>query len=398
MRERLFPQRGRHVLAAILLLTSAVAALIAWRAALPEGVPSPHAFASKPSSAESEAEERPVQIADPVRATERIQITDPRGLAEIEETLARIAEGATKRRGAALIPNPRAEAMKRTAQLTLEELVWDLGEYWTSRGYVFASEHFEPSDSSWFAAALLGNVEVARLIEEGRRQPRLVHELLQDRVLRIWGGWAFFWQKRGIRFPPLPPAKGDGEHEKSVTELLKEGESTAYVFPAASLFIMVNINDDTALDIVAEILRNEPEPYKPAYRGATEGCRGQAPSSGILVWAVDCFLSRWKEDELPEAARPLLAKHRELTAGFNISSTAEKMSSWSTTWSVHDIYVSMLGLDVSDVETLDVVGIPPDLDKTTDSARREEILRNFARIYDCIGRRWDVLEKYRVQR
>jgi hypothetical protein len=155
-------------------------------------------------------------------------------------------------KGLALEPNPRKVAKKFVRDLSVEELIGELGHAWTS-STPFCGIARNETSIAWLRYSLMSNLRVKRVILEGRKNPERVGSLVCTDLMRRTNQWQDTVQ-----------AYEDAYHEKGSLRYLvgDNGKKVAsgafekycqdkYAIPA-DIFILMNIDYSKGLDTLVD--------------------------------------------------------------------------------------------------------------------------------------------------
>jgi len=320
----------------------------------------------------------PTETAPPYSHRRPVALEDPQGVSRIENEVLRPMEGLLERlsqSGAPYMSNPQRFMIEATAKQSTEEVVGDIGNYWTSGGLTTHESFGSPcADLSY---RLARDVKVKRLVEEGRRDPERVGKLLAKKVAALLPH-----HKNARWLASLPTEKlralpGGWKTHSTYNLVLNDPKSD---LPTTRL-LEIEAAIGNALYVLAAIR------YHPGIRPLQEVVSSRRPrpvrSEAFLVYLVDSFLAHWPADQLPDQAASLLAKHRTLIGKTQVSGWHMKASRWNSPWDRLDpmLMVGRVGTEPLNGPslTLEMEIVPPDLEARLlqGMVQTEVVLDNF---------------------
>jgi len=270
------------------------------------------------------------------------------------------------RKGYPSMPTPRREALTRTAKLSTEEAVKDIG--FPFRGPVIGLI-FEPGSLNAWAVYLPENDVTIRLIEEGREDPdkisKLVEEMIDESLDLYPGNFPGYLESslKLARDELDRDARSLSENDAYYNEHFRydrplfEHQRLEYVMPAG-FYLLHNIARLTNAEQIRRWIQLERQPGKE--------CKE------LEVFFIDCFFV-----DIGSAAGGVHGeRHRTLTDG-GIPVDWWVVSRWNQPWSVNDPMLGMKDVDTSGLETIDIVEIPTRLlSYSEEEARSIAILKS----------------------
>ncbi len=265
-------------------------------------------------------------------------------------------------KGFPIISNARKLVYTQTAAQSIPEVVADLGNIpMILIGAWPMDQKAPPNEIARYWQQITPSVKVLRLIEEGRKNPDMVSSLLRDafeecltdhdevqqRCLQSW----LEGREIGGTGVDDPYYREHRKYEEPCLELPR----LHYVI-YSSLYILFNIDRADPKLLVEWLLTERDERYH---------------CIDMDVWLVDCYFRRSGEGS--EAA----TKHADLTQGADISGRKVIESRWDAIWDIHDPLLKAQGVDLRDIETIEVLEIPPELPSTISREAKEEIIQSF---------------------
>ena len=258
------------------------------------------------------------------------------------------------RKGYPVISNPRSAELQRVAERTIEETIADLGHVMSM---IFSSVQSGHEDAfGWTLAAYGGlphQINVLRVIEEGRAEPTRVSALLRKELqvatAQYWRNDLQMWESAyPQKFTPTGRATGSSEIPKPPA---KDYGRAGY----AILYCLANIGELQPSGVLAGWLERPGAPADPGQRD---------------IWLIDQYFRQASVSDTPAAMR-----HAELCAGLELDGGSIKQSRWNAMWSVNDIMVKMKDVDVSEIPTIEVLKTPDGVNLT--DTQRWGIHQNF---------------------
>lgn len=242
-------------------------------------------------------------------------------------------------KGFPLMENPRKAAYTQTAQQTTAEVVSDLGNEMTI-GYCSLHINIDalPTDIARYYRAISAHIKVMRLIEEGRQNPAMVSQLLQDAIRDCTSGYNEVWQARNVEWIKwttgqwAPSGTGDDDEYyntyRKYKDAILEFERLHNVI-YSSFYILANVGRDDP-KLLGEWIQKDKHP--------------QYLCTDMDVFLVDCYFNQVRDSS--EAAK----KHAALTDGFNISGERVRQSAWNALWDVHHPLLAAKKVNLSDMK------------------------------------------------
>ncbi|MHC4714433.1 MAG: hypothetical protein ACYTAN_14375 [Planctomycetota bacterium] len=269
-------------------------------------------------------------------------------------------------KGFPTMSNPRRAAYTQTAAQSIEEVVADLGNTMImgycqpTHGYIMGHGKLAP-----WRLRMCHNIKVLRLIEEGREDPDLVVPLLRDCVTTCLSSYDDCREERMTEWtryangerPPATTGDNDvyyNEHrryEDPILEFTRLHETT-YM----ALYTLANIERLGPPEALADFIEKK-KPF--GYRCAD-----------LDVWLIDCYFKQEGTDAGEYAGR-----HEALTGGAEVSGSRIAQSKWNALWDVHEPLLAARQVDVSDIQTIEILEIPWSMD--LDEEVKEKIVQNF---------------------
>ena len=259
----------------------------------------------------------------------------------------------------------RRYAYELTAKLSsVEELVDDMGNLAVSS--LCASPQFAgaPGISKW-SNAIPNSISVARLIQEGQKDPDRVAKLVEkallecldqyDQIRKDYREADILWAS-GKHPPPTFSAKDKyyAQHRRYNNGVL-EGERV-HVTIYTGFYVLATIGrlpDPAILDQWCS------ESKIPSYGGGT-----------MNVWLIDQYFR-----QTASTSGEFATRHRDLMKGQLGQDDRMKVSQWNAPWDIHHPLLAATGVDPSDIPTISVLRIPMKLE--IDRDRRAAIVANF---------------------
>lgn len=316
----------------------------------------------------------------PEAPVQRAFLTDPEGIAFIQEEITSGGEQAVKALkdvGAPLMSNPQRYVVQQTAKQTIKEVVLDLGNFWASWGFAGGKGI---NDRMVFRVRhpLLRNVKIKRLVEAGRREPERIGGLLSKKVAEVirhypnavdvskrflkgeWKDDPEGWKRASTYSFILGRPNSDSPHTR-------RWEIEFATINA--LYVLAHLDYEPTIDTVVQVARMK----KP------RACR----YTGFLVWCADRSLRQFPREELSEPALSALAEYRRLLKGVDLSARTVEVSRWNALWDIRDPMMAMSGADISSFPTFPMLELPTVIDKAFTKQEMEDILSAFLRVYDA---------------
>jgi len=246
-------------------------------------------------------------------------------------------------KGMPITPPLRRKAYLQTADQTTQEVVRDLGNFFTiANSNHFMTGTFLANIRRWHEI-ILPNIKVARLIQEGREKPEVIGDLLRaeirttledfDRVREEREVYIQRIRRGEVRPPDLAENDSYYNEHRRYSDLYFEYDR-CHDLIYMSLCILANIGQ---LD----------ESTLAAWIRTKKAVRCDCP-------AMDVWLIRFLQKSAPKS-----------TYSPEVSQILEKVpfgkcriSTWTAAWSVNDPMLMMAEIDVSDLPTLEVAEIP----------------------------------------
>lgn len=206
------------------------------------------------------------------------------------------------------------------------------------------------------------NIKVLRLIEEGRQNPSAVTPLLRDAVRKLLTDYDEVRQACVKSWERGEECPGTSEIDRYYNEH-RRYEHPQLEFPRMndvgymSLYILANIGQLNR-PLLADWLRKE-KTWR--YR-----------CTGMEVWLVDYYFTQGG-GKATEAAK----RHAALTKGVEICGPNVRQSRWNAPWDVHEPLLGAADVNVRDIQTIEVLAIPPRLPDGIDKQAQEQIVQNF---------------------
>lgn len=284
-----------------------------------------------------------------------------------------------KRKGFPVMSNPRKLVYTQTAAQSIPEVVADLGNVVT-RNLCHRNTDMGAGGSEILLYRLIipGNIKVLRLVEEGRKDPDTVTRLLSDamrdcvsdhdKVLQVWEVEFPKWA-RGERAGPFT-GEGDehyNQHRRYEDSIL-EYPRIHNVFYSAS-YILANIGRVNT-QLLAEWIQKE-KPWR--YRCVD-----------MDIWLIDRYFAQLSSEDSIHAG-----KHAVLKQGTDISGSRVSMSKWNAIWDIHEPLLAARRVNLSDIQTIEVLEIPMQL-PIKDEQLKQRMIENFLDHCKRVGSRVEV--------
>ena len=232
------------------------------------------------------------------------------------------------RRGLPPSPNHRKEAIEWTANRSLEGVAHTLDDAIIMNTCRSKNVLGIESGMVFWASSLPQNVLVLRLIEEGREDPDRVVSILKRELTR--------------RIEQLETGNQSLEHATERKRYIGYAGGDPWFAIAGAFYVLANIdidclNDPAVLGLLARWIV-PPEPSGP---------------TPMKMWLVDhCFRST------DASSSPHAAAHLAIVGDRTMKGPKKTVSKWSAAWGRNDPLIRMLGVDASDLETIEVLNIP----------------------------------------
>jgi hypothetical protein len=356
-------ERGLGVAAGILAAVAVIiCAILFFRGPAPRPAPSGAAVAVRRTPAtrqEDRTSDHPPATKPSVASQEHSPDANPlEGLAVPASTAEQLAA-----KGLPLMSPPRKKAYLQTVHQSTEEVVADLGNFFTLSNSGDRNVQHPLGDMARWSALIPTNVKVLRLIEEGRQNPDAVAPLLRaalaeclanyDRARDVRVARLKQYQRGEIPNPVLSEDDPQYERTKKYQDPFYEFDRLHYVM-YASLYVLANIDrlGDSGQLLGDWLARKKPD---------------KCECKPMDAWLVDQYFRT--------AGGPGAERHRDITKQAQIAGRSKKAAAWNAPWSLEDPMILATGVNMADVKTLDVLDLPPQL--PLDEEATDQVLSNF---------------------
>jgi len=255
--------------------------------------------------------------------------------------------------------NPRHAAYTQTAKQTTAEVVADLGNHIIML-YCSLPDIKPPiNDIAYWWSTAQRNIKVIRLIQEGRENPEFVSSLLVKEIRKCLSehGAAFesYKEERKRVKVVVPDGKYYTQHGRYKSPIIEYARLYDVVY--SSLYVLANI------DRLDPVLMDDwfREPRRRSY-----DCKD------MNIWLIDRYYQQ-ADARATEHGR----QHAALTRGLTISGARDKRSQWNALWEHDHFLLRARNVDVSDLQTIEVLDIPREL--SIPSQTKDQVLANFMR-------------------
>jgi hypothetical protein len=332
----------------------------------PEGSQAPSVRPQEPSPAPREAQAS--------ATTDEPDLAGPLDLklrpSELPATRQRTTNEDLVAKGFPLMSNPRKAAYTDTAEQNTQEVVADLGHPMV---ITFCRQNQNTaqnwSNLAYWSGTIPPNIKVVRLIEEGRKNPDYVAGLLRKSVTACIQSYDHYRQARDDEWAavragdrPDPMTREDDvyykEHrtfEDAIVEFIRLNTVVYFDF-----YTLANIGQLGPPRLLGEWIEKE----KPWAYQATD----------LDVWLIDCYFKQTASQAAPEQS-VFAAKHAALVGDAKISGSRVVESRWNAPWDIHDWMLGAKNVNLSDIETIDVLEIPQSI--PLDDDVKKQIIENF---------------------
>jgi hypothetical protein len=359
--DRKWKRLGLLTVALFLLGAVAVFFLIG-----PEGSQAPSVRPQEPSPAPREAQAS--------ATTDEPDLAGPLDLkvrpSELPATRQRTTNEDLLAKGFPMMSNPRKAAYTETAEQTTKEVVADLGNMFVLEYCRQNEDTLKVGDDlSYWSGVIPPNIKVLRLIEEGRKSPDAVGGLLRDSVTACLQSYDYYRQARadewaairaGTRSEPVtseddPYYREHRTYESAIDEFVRLNRVVYMDF-----YTLASIGQLGPPQLLAEWFQKE-KPW--AYQ-----------ETNFDVWLIDCYFKQVAPQAPPDEAG-FAAKHTGLIGEAKISGSRIVESRWNASWDIHDWMLGAKNVNLSDIETIDVLEIPQSI--PLDDDVKKQIIENF---------------------
>lgn len=254
-------------------------------------------------------------------------------------------------KGLPLMPHFRRKVYEQTTKQTIPEVVADLGNIlvtmWCDTNLNMTAPGFEIM--KW-RNEIMPNMKVLRLIEEGRKNPDYIADLVETAISECMKDYNDIHMKFDIEWAKqeshtLRENDPYYEEHKRYDNPMHEAQRVNFIINA-SFYILINIDRFDNPKLLSEWI----ETKKIADFDSLE----------MEIWLIDTYF-RMADDEDSR----YYENHKLLTKDMKIPDPTQKtMSAWDAPWDIHDFMLAAASVDVSDIETIDVLEIPPKIGLT----------------------------------
>jgi hypothetical protein len=258
----------------------------------------------------------------------------------------------------------RQKVVAQTAQQSTAEVIADLGNVMVMGycGYFIGMKAPANAIQRYYKNAL-PNIKVIRLIEEGRKDPSAVTPLLWGAAGNLLTDYDKARQACFERWDSGADVGGTGDNDQYYNQY-RRYEDPVLEFQRMNdvgymaFYILANIGELKSPDLLVEWIEKEKS--------------NRWRCLEMEVWMVDYYFTQGG-GRATEAAE----RHAALTKGVEICGPKVRQSRWNAPWDVHEPLLGAADVDVRDIQTIEVLAIPPRLPDRIDKQTQEQIVQNF---------------------